>query len=95
MLANRSIRLAGIDGTARALRGCMRFRLAVLAWFVVLAAVLGGCYRVKPYEREVHTQRTMQTKGDKMETKFDGHVSEYREGAVGGDGAGGGGCGCN
>lgn len=69
----------------------MRFIAAIL----MSAFLLSACSRVKPYQRETHSRRDMQTKSDKMETKFDGHVSEYREGAVGGDGAGGGGCGCN
>jgi len=69
--------------------------LSSLLVLAVATSVLVGCYRVKPYERETHSRRSMQTKADKMEIKFDGHVAEYREGAVGGDGAGGGGCGCN
>jgi len=32
---------------------------------------------------------------DASERKLDGHVEEYREGSIGGDGVGGGGCGCN
>lgn len=59
----------------------------------LIAGLLGGCYRVKPYQREIHSRRTM--KSDRVEKKLDGHVAEYREGSVGGDGAGGGGCGCN
>ena len=72
----------------------------MLSWWrpflvlLVLGACLAGCYRVKPYEREAHSRRSMQ-QSDEVEAKLDGHVAEYREGSVGGDGAGGGGCGCN
>lgn len=67
-----------------------------LSLFTIIA-VLGvapSCVRVKPYERETHSKKTMQDP-DKLEAKLDGHVQEYREGSVGGDGVGGGGCGCN
>ena len=72
----------------------MRTWAAFFVSLICIAALLSGCYRVKPYQREIHSRKTMQ-KTDKVEQKLDGHVSEYREGAVGGDGAGGGGCGCN
>ena len=61
---------------------------------LVVTASVSACYRVKPYQREAHSRRSMQ-KSDPVEVKLDGHVAEYREGSVGGDGAGGGGCGCN
>jgi hypothetical protein len=57
-------------------------------------AIASSCARVKPYQRETHARRSMQDR-DPVETKLDGHVSEYREGSSGGDGVGGGGCGCN
>jgi hypothetical protein len=64
---------------------------------LVLAAALCtvACSRVKPYQRENHARRSMQTTPDKMEEKLDGHVEEYREGSTGGGGVSGGGCGCN
>jgi len=61
--------------------------------FVALACA-ASCVRVKPYQRETHSKKTMQDR-DKVEAKLDGHVQEYREGSIGGDGVGGGGCGCN
>ncbi len=53
-----------------------------------------GCVRVKPFEREAHSRKTMQER-DASDAKLEGHVHEYREGSVGGSGVGGGGCGCN
>jgi hypothetical protein len=59
------------------------------------AVVLGGCVRVKVYERSLMSTRVMRLDPDPTETKMDGHVSEYREGSIGGAGVSGGGCGCN
>jgi hypothetical protein len=57
--------------------------------------VLGGCVRVKPYERELLSKRTMVFQPDPYEDVLDLHMIEAREGAVGGYGSAGGGCGCN
>lgn len=76
-----------IDSTAR------RWPLRTLGTLAVLA-LLSGCVRVKPYEREAHARKTMQDR-DPSDTKLEGHVHEYREGSIGGSGVGGGGCGCN
>ena len=67
-------------------------RIVCLLCGFALAA--SSCARVKPYARETHAKKSMQDR-DKVETKLDGHVTEYREGSIGGDGVGGGGCGCN
>ena len=67
-------------------------RLLAMILAVVAAA---GCARVKPWQRELHGKRVMNANADPAERKLDGHVHEYREGAVGGAGVGGGGCGCN
>ncbi len=53
-----------------------------------------SCARVKPYQRETHAKRSMQDRG-RVDKKLENHVHEYREGAIGGSGVGGGGCGCN
>ena len=60
-----------------------------------LAALTGGCARVKPWQREIHGKRVMNPDADSAERKLDEHVQEYREGSIGGSGVGGGGCGCN
>ena len=62
----------------------------------VLALVLtGACVRVQPHAREHLARRAMDPAGDEQEKKLDAHVEDYREGSIGGTGAGGGGCGCN
>jgi hypothetical protein len=71
---------------------------AALAGFIALAMGAGGasgCVRVKPYQREDLSRRTMISDREPGEARFDGHARASREGAEGGDGAAGGGCGCN
>ena len=78
-------------------RGRSRATLGdVLRKALVLAACLvSGCVTVEPHQRGVLSTRLMQLTPDPVEGKLDGHVYEYREGAIGGSGVGGGGCGCN
>jgi len=70
---------------------------ALLAAFALLA--LSGCSRVepwvKPYEREDLADPIMAWDRDPVSSSYIQHVYESREGARGGTGATGGGCGCN
>ncbi len=70
-----------------------------LAGLLVLFAGVGfassGCAPVKPYQREVLARRYMQFHDDPDEETLDLHMLEAREGATGGYGSAGGGCGCN
>jgi hypothetical protein len=50
---------------------------------------------VKPYERDRLADPIMALEGDAVSTAYIQHVYEAREGARGGEGAAGGGCGCN
>ena len=58
-----------------------------------------GCSRVqpwvKPYERARLADRVMSWDRDPVSSTYLSHVRENREGARGGTGATGGGCGCN
>jgi hypothetical protein len=66
--------------------------------FIALAvAGAAGCgrYAVRADEKEYLADRIMQPDYDTMETTDDQHVLTNREGAQGGFGAAGGGCGCN
>lgn len=62
-------------------------------------SALGGCADiepwVKPYERDRLADPIMALDGDPVSTSYIQHVYEAREGARGGEGAAGGGCGCN
>jgi len=50
---------------------------------------------VKPYERDKLADPIMALGDDAVSTSYMQHVYEAREGARGGEGAAGGGCGCN
>ena len=50
---------------------------------------------VKPHQRAYLADRIMRLDANAQQKKADQHVLVYREGAVGGDGTAGGGCGCN
>lgn len=69
--------------------------LAVL----LLVAGAAGCSAVepwvKPYERENLADPIMAWDRDPVSSSYMRHVYEAREGARGGGGAAGGGCGCN
>ena len=64
---------------------------------LVLAASLAGCGRnaVRASEKQFLADQVMVFDGDPHDTAAEDHVLTNREGAAGGHGAGGGGCGCN
>ncbi len=68
---------------------------AVLVGAVLVGTLGGGCATILPYERERLSQRDMQLASSPEMTLAEGHATEVREGAVGGLGGAGGGCGCN
>lgn len=65
----------------------------------IVAAMLSGCGGiepwVKPYERDRLADPIMALDADPVSSSYLQHVYEAREGARGGEGAAGGGCGCN
>jgi hypothetical protein len=83
-------------------RCCSKLARACAQVIVVLAVAAGaaGCARlrhvpVKPYQRVHLSDRIMRTDVDKLGQAADQHVLTTREGASGGSGTAGGGCGCN
>ncbi len=66
---------------------------------LILLGCLSGCGSiepwVKPYERDRLADPIMFLDADPVSTAYIQHVFEAREGARGGEGAAGGGCGCN
>ncbi|HEY8025201.1 MAG TPA: DUF4266 domain-containing protein [Burkholderiaceae bacterium] len=71
-------------------------------YFLAAAAVslsaLSGCAgigQVQPWEKGTLARPEMTIQGDALEGKFAEHIYASREGASGGSGVGGGGCGCN
>lgn len=69
-------------------------RLFVLT---LVCVALGGCGAayVKPWQRDVLAQPKAQLVGDVLENAADEHIYFSKEAASGGQGVGGGGCGCN
>jgi len=61
----------------------------------IAAVLLAGCIRVRPHERENLARRSMTQDRDPSERRFGQHAAGSREGAEGGTGEPGGGCGCN
>ena len=70
-----------------------RLLLAVIACYALSACSVEPW--VKPYERDRLADPIMALDGDPVSTAYIQHVYEAREGARGGEGAAGGGCGCN
>jgi hypothetical protein len=58
-------------------------------------AASAGCSHVQPWQREDLARRTMVADQEPGEARFDEHSRTSREGAGGGSGQAGGGCGCN
>ncbi len=70
-----------------------RILLVLLAFYGLSACSIEPW--VKPYERDRLADPIMALDGDPVSTAYIQHVYEAREGARGGEGAAGGGCGCN
>jgi hypothetical protein len=66
-----------------------------LASIVVFAVMGSGCVVVKAHQRENLAKRAMTNDRDPGEARFLEHERGAREGATGGAGQPGGGCGCN
>lgn len=69
----------------------------LLALTAAVGAFAPACGKnaVRASEKEFLADRIMRFDSDKQETAADEHVISNREGAAGGKGTGGGGCGCN
>jgi hypothetical protein len=67
-------------------------RIGVVLGMLML---LSGCVRVRPWQREYLSHRGLNMAAERNEARFKQHLFEAREGARGGTGDIGGGCGCN
>jgi hypothetical protein len=68
-------------------------RRALAAAGIVL--LLSGCAGVQPWDRDVLARPEMQIVSDPIEAAADEHIYFSKEASSGGQGFGGGGCGCN
>lgn len=68
---------------------------AFLLGLAALWVCTAGCVHVRPYEREDLARPSMNPEHEQAQAAFYAHVHESREGATGGGGVAGGGCGCN
>lgn len=64
---------------------------------LLLVLVLPACSmnNVKPWERDLLAKPSMALVPDEMDNALDEHIYFSKEGSLGGQGVGGGGCGCN
>ncbi len=64
---------------------------------LILPLSVAGCSSmgVEPWERDLLAQDSMQLVPDYMDNYFDEHIYFSKEASTGGQGVGGGGCGCN
>ncbi len=72
-------------------------RLACFAIVLMLSAMAGGCAAtaVQPWDRDLLSETKMQYNPRPMVHAVDEHIYFSKEGSMGGDDVGGGGCGCN
>lgn len=70
-------------------------RLSLLPLILVLGACASPTPWVKPYERENLADAVMAFDRNPIDAKFMTHGFGNREAAIGAEGSGGGGCGCN
>lgn len=73
-----------------------RFAL-VTTTALLCTALLDGCAMQppKPWERDLHARPAMSMNSDGLEARFSAHIYTSKENSSGGNGVGGGGCGCN
>ena len=62
--------------------------------FVAMLA-LSGCTTVQPWERDVLARPEMSLDENPLDAAIDDHIYFSKEASSGGQGFGGGGCGCN
>jgi hypothetical protein len=72
-------------------------RIIRICALVVACAAGAGCASVgvKPWERSVLARDDMQIVSDPLDSAIDEHIYFSKEASSGGQGFGGGGCGCN
>jgi hypothetical protein len=70
-------------------------RATLVAALTAAGAALSACAGVEPWERDILARPDMQIVVDPLEAASDDHIYFSKEASSGGQGFGGGGCGCN
>lgn len=75
----------------------MKHRLSVKLLPILFISLLYGCtdLGVKPWERDLLAQDDMNIISEPLESGLNDHIYFSKEASSGGQGFGGGGCGCN
>ncbi|VAW57378.1 Phosphonate ABC transporter phosphate-binding periplasmic component (TC 3.A.1.9.1) [hydrothermal vent metagenome] len=64
-------------------------------FIIISLLMLSACSTVQPWEKDLLAKPSMALVADENENFLDDHIYFSKEGATGGQGVGGGGCGCN
>ncbi len=73
----------------------LKLRLAKGAIGALATLALAGCQTVEPWQKGNLADATMRPDADPLEAVMNAHIYFSREATTGGEGVGGGGCGCN
>lgn len=73
----------------------MKNRISVAIFVILNAAFFTGCATVEPWEKGTLADYTMMSDRDELSSVMTSHIQFSREASTGGEGVGGGGCGCN
>ena len=73
----------------------MNYRNCSLGFILLCAVLLTGCATVEPWEKGTLADYTMKPDRDELASVMTSHIQFSREASTGGEGVGGGGCGCN
>lgn len=66
-----------------------------LVFLLILTGWLAACSTVQPWEKNLLAKPSMALVPDKLDNALDEHIYFSKEASLGGQGVGGGGCGCN
>lgn len=69
----------------------MKFIILLL----MMTLLLSSCTTVQPWEKDLLAKPSMALVTSKMDNALDEHIYFSKEASLGGQGVGGGGCGCN
>lgn len=72
-------------------------RFVRFAFLLALLGTIAGCaaMSVRPWDRDLLAEKKMRYPPSKIENAADEHIYFSKEGSMGGQSVGGGGCGCN